>query len=409
MERFIMQLLACAAEMSVVSLIYIGLLRLLKNRQQPVVRYYVWLALLGGFLTPFKPSFGSGAVTISAPEQAVAAVSSESVQSSTFNIWDIVFIIWAALTVISLVHFAVRYKIFCKSIRRLSKPVDDQAQILANEIATTMNIWSEVRVLVVKGLASPMMTGLFKPTVLLPEREFSKAELRLVIRHELTHFKHKDLWFKLLVVLCRAIYWFDPIMLLIDRCIDRECEYFCDSSVMKGENSEVRKRYCASILDTVSAQSRQSGNSGLRPVMATNFCVSKKGLKHRLGLILSKRTKKKYFAVCFTAVALTVVSGSFIAFAESEKAEQAQPTPNNAQVIAVSSPQAPKYTEATYAQTTRKTSEQSAETTAAYAQTTRKAAETTTVTYEVTTALVRTEQQQSSPVTWEAETTVTAE
>ena len=143
--------------------------------------------------------------------------------------------------------------------------------------------------------------------------------------------------------------------------------------------------------------------------MATNFCVSKKGLKHRLGLILSKRTKKKYFAVCFTAVALTVVSGSLIAFAESEKAEQAQPTPNNAQVIAVSSPQAPKHTEATYAQTTRKTSEQSAETTAAYAQTNRKEAEITTATYEVTTALVHTEPAQENPVTWKAETTVTAE
>ena len=145
---------------------------------------------------------------------------------------------------------------------------------------------------------------------------------------------------------------------------------FCDSSVMKGKNTETRKRYCESILDTASAQSRHAG--GLRPVMATNFCISKKGLKHRLGLILSKRTKKKYFAVCFTAVALTVVSGSLIAFAESEKAEQAQPTPNNAQVIAVSSPQAPKHTEATYAQTTRKTSEQPTETTVTYAQTTRK-------------------------------------
>ena len=407
MERFIMQLLACAAEMSIVSLVYIGLLRLLKNRQQPVVRYYVWIALLIGFLTPFKPSFGSGAVTISAPEQAVVAVPSESVQSSTFNIWNVVFIVWAVGMVISLIHFAVRNKAFCKSIRRLSRSAGRDTQILADGIATSMGIWSEVRVLVLKGLASPMMTGLFKPTILLPERKISQTELRLILRHELTHFKHKDLWFKLLFTACRAVYWFDPIMLLIERSIDRECEHFCDSSVMKGKNTETRKRYCESILDTASAQSRHAG--GLRPVMATNFCISKKGLKHRLGLILSKRTKKKYFAVCFTAVALTVVSGSLIAFAESEKAEQAQPTPNNAQVIAVSSPQAPKHTEATYAQTTRKTSEQPTETTVTYAQTTRKAAETTTVTCEVTTALVRTEQAQENPVTWEAETTVTAE
>ena len=406
MERFIMQLLACAAEMSIVSLVYIGLLSLLKNRQQPVVRYYVWIALLIGFLTPFKPSFGSGAVTIPAPEQAAVTATNVPVHSSSFNIWNIVFIVWVVGSVISLVHFAVRYKAFCKSIRRLSRSVGRDTQILADDIATSMGIWSEFRVVVVKGLVSPMMTGLFKPTVLLPEREFSKAELRLVIRHELTHFKHKDLWFKLLVVLCRAVYWFDPIMLLIDRCIDRECEYFCDSSVMKGENAEVRKRYCASILDTVSAQSRQSGNSSLRPVMATNFCVSKKGLKHRLGLILSKRAKKKYLAVCAAAVALTAVSGSLIAFADHKQAEQPDPQPVNAQVTTVSSPRVP---EQTYAQTTRKTSEQPSETTVTYAQTTRKAAETTTVTYEVTTALVRTEQQQSSPVTWEAETTVTAE
>ena len=404
MERIIIQLLACAAEMSVVSLVYIGLLRLLKNRQQPVVRYYVWIALLIGFLTPFKPSFGSGAVTISAPEQAVVAVPSESVQSSTFNIWNVVFIVWAVGMVISLIHFAVRYKAFRKSIRRLSRSAGRDTQILADGIATSMGIWSEVRVLVLKGLASPMMTGLFKPTILLPERKISQTELRLILRHELTHFKHKDLWFKLLFTACRAVYWFDPIMLLIERSIDRECEHFCDSSVMKGKNTETRKRYCKSILDTASAQSRHAG--GLRPVMATNFCISKKGLKHRLGLILSKKAKKKYLAVCAAAVALTVVSGSVIAFADHKQAEQTQSEPANAQVTTVSSPRVP---EQTYAQTTRKTSEQPSETTVTYAQTTRKEAETTTATYEVTTALVHTEPAQENPVTWKAETTVTAE
>lgn len=393
--------------MSAVSLVYIGLLAMLKNRQQPVVRYYAWLAVLIGFLTPFKPHIAGSAVTISAPEQTAVTAPSEPVQSSTPNIWNIVFIVWAVGAVISLVLFAVRYKAFRISIRRLSRSADKQTQLLVDDIATSMGIWSEVRVLVVKGLASPMMTGLLSPTILLPEREFSQAELRLVLRHELTHFKHKDLWFKLLFTACRAVYWFDPIMLLIERSIDSECEHFCDSSVMNGETAETRKRYCESILDTVSAQSRQTG--ALRPVMATNFCISKNGLKHRLGLILSKRAKKKYLAVCAVAIVLTAVSGSLIAFAESEKAEQPQSEPVNAQITTVSSPQVTEQATTTYVQTTRKTSEQPAETTVTYAQTTRKAAETTTVTYEVTTALVRTERTQENPVTWEAETTVTAE
>ena len=58
MEKFILSLLFCSIEMSAVSLVYIGLLKVLKNRQLPVLRYYSWLVILVGFLLPIKPNFG---------------------------------------------------------------------------------------------------------------------------------------------------------------------------------------------------------------------------------------------------------------------------------------------------------------------------------------------------------------
>ena len=161
-----------------------------------------------------------------------------------------------------------------------------------------------------------MMTGLLAPTILLPDRRFDDTELRLILKHELIHFKHKDLWVKLLVTVCRAVYWFDPIFILISRSIEQECEHYCDHSVITGENAEQKKLYCQSILNTVSAQNNIRKTT-LHPVIATNFYTPKQGLKHRLSLILSNKRKKRFALVVFVAVVLTAASGSVIAFASN--------------------------------------------------------------------------------------------
>ena len=380
MERFAFQLLICSAEMSAVALVYIGLLRLFKNRQQPVVRYYAWLFVLVGFMMPFKPSFGGSAVTITVPENSAPASATGTVTQAAFNYGRLIFIVWILGAAASLVHLLLRYKVFRKSIERLSKPVDKQMQILADDIASSMEIWAQVSVLSVKGLSTPMLTGLFKPTVLLPQKDYSHTQLSLILRHELTHFKHRDLWFKLLFLICRSLHWFNPLMLLIDRSIDEECEHFCDSSVMNGESRQTRKDYCESILSSVGVS---NGKSRIKPVLATNFYSPKQSLRHRFSLLLSGKKMKKHLAVCAVAVLLTAVSGSVIAFAQTQQKAEPTPEPAQAQVTGISSG---VQTQATYAQTTRKSSEdQHAETTVTYAVTSRAQEEVTTETL-VTTA-----------------------
>ena len=73
MEKLMLSLLFCSLEMSAVSLVYMGLLKALKNRQAAVLRYYSWLVILTGFLLPIKPSFIDAAVTIGEPAPAYTA------------------------------------------------------------------------------------------------------------------------------------------------------------------------------------------------------------------------------------------------------------------------------------------------------------------------------------------------
>lgn len=311
----------CSAEMSAIAAVYIFILKALKNRQLPKWRYYSWIVILLGFLFPFKPSFGSPAITIESPNMSAAPTqpiySDVAPTASHISIHMILFFVWLTGALLYIAVMMYRSITFSKSVKRLSIVADSESTELAQRVAKDMGITIPVKLAVMKEIASPMMTGMLSPVILLPTRDFSREELRLVLKHELTHFKHKDLLFKAFIMLCRAVHWFNPFMIFISRFIEQECEFYCDHDVVRNESEDARKLYCQSILATVSAQHNMNKKSMARPVIATNFYTPKQGLKHRLKLILSFRRKKRFIIVCAAAVILTAASGTFVAFASN--------------------------------------------------------------------------------------------
>ena len=102
--------------------------------------------------------------------------------------------------------------------RRLIEPVSNRAnsrlQQIAAEEARLAGIDSEVRLLASPLAQSPMLVGFFHPTILLPSEQVPDIDARFILAHELTHFRRKDLWKKLLVLMVRCIHWFNPIVYL---------------------------------------------------------------------------------------------------------------------------------------------------------------------------------------------------
>lgn len=370
MDRFVLALLFCSAEMSAVAAVYILLLRLLKNKQAAVLRYYSWLIIIAGFLLPVKPELARPVVTVSGTAPLPADTNAAAQTAPALSIYTVLFWVWLTGAAGYLLCCLVRYRSFQRSIKRLSSPADESTLSLALQTAEALGITAPVRVLTLPEISTPMMTGLLSPTVLLPEKQFEPAELRLILKHELTHFKHRDLWCRLPLTLCRAVHWFNPIMPVISRSLDRECEYYCDQSVVADETAEQKMLYCRSILNTVSRQNARRSKT-LRPVMATNFCTPKQGLKHRLGLILSGRRRRRYFLVGVIALALTAASGSVIAFAGNEAAAEPPSPPAVTEetryvevtTTTVSRPSPPEYEQETVKTTTTVSARRLAETT----------------------------------------------
>lgn len=321
MDRFVISLGVCSLMMTAVSFVYLLLSKTLKNVQSSKWRYYSWILILIGFITPYKPDFGSSAVYIDVSQTTETALYGNigdryfMINRSEILLY-IVFVVWliGVITVLGAAFFKQRS--FIRSVKRLAVPVPYGVKKTADRLAINMCIASDVKVITVKEIASPMVVGVFKPLLILPDRSFTVKELHLILKHELVHIKRHDLLIKAFMVLCEAVHWFNPFVRFFIRAAEQECELYCDETVMKNESAEFKKMYCQSILNTVSEERKINGR--LIPALSSNFYFNKHGLKHRIKMILSFNKKYKLGFLCGLVAALTLVTGTAFAFSSEQ-------------------------------------------------------------------------------------------
>ena len=167
-----------------------------------------------------------------------------------------------------------------------------------------------------EALPSPLCVGLFRTAVYLNSEEREPAEMRLILKHELTHCKRKDLWFKGLLLWARALHFFNPFVHWMARLAEKDMELSCDLVVMADCGMAEREAYSMAILRTV----REAKSKNMQ--MSTAFSGGKEELKMRFENIFDMTQKKRGIAL-FLAAALVVCGGTaFVGCAESETTEK---------------------------------------------------------------------------------------
>ena len=121
--------------------------------------------------------------------------------------------------------------------RRAGKPVEDPDFALSvSRAARIVGLSHEPRVLAVSGLPGPLVTGLFRPVVLLPAEalsRFASEELEMTLAHEMAHIARGDLWWGLVPALCRRIFFFHPAAWIAEREYAVAREAACDEAVLR--------------------------------------------------------------------------------------------------------------------------------------------------------------------------------
>lgn len=312
MAEFALHILKLNIISAVVIFLVLGLSVLLKNRFTARWKYVVWLAVAMSLLVPARlPSNfslinfkvpgteSSGNEKITAKRIISADADSANVNSSKVNSEDsstadskmqdtavtgkastgavlkdevqsdsasaslsgrhivplaakIFMIVWLAGAVIKLLAEICAYCFSMRSLKRMSLPVNDLMKWkMYRYVCEQKGIRRRPELMQNAGLSTPLLAGLFRTKLYLPAVSYSAKELKLVYHHELTHYLHRDLWYKMLLRICASVYWFNPALLFMLWEADKDIENLCDAEVVRVCSRAERKLYRKLLLRTV--------------------------------------------------------------------------------------------------------------------------------------------------------------
>ena len=213
--------------------------------------------------------------------------------------------IWAAGLAVSLLLLAAGYLRMWGRVRRRKLPLIHGSVEKLSELCAQEKIGRPPCLFRISGLKSPCLVGIVRPAILLP-RELPAEALSWALAHELTHLKHRDTWYMLLMTLARCVHWFNPLVWLMVRTARRDMELCCDYDLLNGQGEEVRRAYGRAILDQMTGRDR--GFSGL----TTGFSGSKKEVFARFRAIMDTDPKRKGRVVLVLAGTAVLLSGSLV-------------------------------------------------------------------------------------------------
>lgn len=384
MAEFALHILKLNIISAVVIFLVLGLSVLLKNRFTARWKYVVWLAVAMSLLVPARlPSNfslinfkvpgteSSGNEKITAKRIISADADSANVNSSKVNSEDsstadskmqdtavtgkaftgavlkdevqsdsasaslsgrhivplaakIFMIVWLAGAVIKLLAEICAYCFSMRSLKRMSLPVNDLIKWkMYRDVCEQKGIRRRPELMQNAGLSTPLLAGLFRTKLYLPAVSYSAEELKLVYHHELTHYLHRDLWYKMLLRICASVYWFNPVLLFMLWEADKDIENLCDAEVVRVCSRAERKLYRKLLLRTVAIDDQV-------PYVTASLNDSSMVFKDRILYMLNMKKLRKN-VLPGVILAMVLVGGNLAFGFSGETISGAQNTQQQAQ------------------------------------------------------------------------------
>lgn len=129
--------------------------------------------------------------------------------------------------------------------------VDRIVHLASRKVELDLALPNNLTVVSNKQLSGPLLSGIFKPTLLIPEgfqNQFSARQQQLMINHELVHFHRGDNLYNLFALLFVAVFWFNPLTWMAYRAFRRSQELACDAVVLNQSTTEDKISYSKALV-----------------------------------------------------------------------------------------------------------------------------------------------------------------
>lgn len=199
--------------------------------------------------------------------------------------------IWVIGTALIFTYYFFSYSVFKYRLWKNSYPAPIITECINSSRVRTSNV-----------ISSPMLIGLFKPTLYFPDKELTQVDIENILRHECIHIKRFDLPVKWICVIAKSLHWFNPAVYILTRKIADECEISCDIEATKSLDRESSARYCETILSLIS-----DSKKCISPALGMGD--TKKNLERRFRAIMKKKpVKRKVVVISVIAAGVIIIS-----------------------------------------------------------------------------------------------------
>lgn len=192
---------------------------------------------------------------------------------------NIILLIWGAGTALFLLWGILSYLLFVKKLHSARVPAKKSD-------LDVLRAFSEKTILYrCSTVPTPLLIGLFRSCIYLPDIEYGDSALHSILAHELAHHRRYDVIVKWLAFIVNAVHWFNPALYLLRRELSRECDLAADEAVIRLLDKDARIGYGYMLLDMVAPEKTPAG------VVSVTLCSGARTMKERIEAIMRYKDK----------------------------------------------------------------------------------------------------------------------
>lgn len=177
-----------------------------------------------------------------------------------------------------------------EKIQKQSRYIDCYDEI-AKKVQKTLGLKKEISIYENTMISSPMICGVLCPRILIPNKVYSGQEVEMILFHEMSHYKNKDLSWKCFLRNALIFHGINPFQGMILNSLDEWGEICCDLTVSEyAKESFSMKSYYFMILEQIS-EMQESVNINTKYV--AGLFEKKSEIRKRITIIQKQRKGTK--------------------------------------------------------------------------------------------------------------------
>lgn len=219
------------------------------------------------------------------------------------SIYHIILIIWIIGIIVQTYRFIRIDGMIKRFIFTFGKDVT-KSQRYAHILYQVYNGRIPIQIFEVTGISTPFLYGFRKSYILVPsDHQVSDQMLAYILKHEVMHYRHNDLWLKFGVQLLTILCWWNPFGYILNNHMDLIIEMRIDDNVTDQNNNTLDYLAC---LSEMAEYQNTILNHKMGNVISFARCDKTK-LTRRFAMLMERNRNKSYLINFLLVISICLI------------------------------------------------------------------------------------------------------